>query len=79
MTEAIVPTHTRGWEVQRFRVLVVDDCADETMVLCEGLKLYNYDADGVSTGQAALDRCDRGDIDLVLLDIVLPDLDGYEV
>lgn len=65
--------------MQRYKVLVVDDCADETSVLCEGLRLYNYVADGVYTGQAALDRCEAGDIDLVLLDIGLPDVDGYEV
>lgn len=65
--------------MEQYTVLVVDDCEDETALLCEGLKLHNYHAQGVYTGQAALDRCEAGGIDLVLLDIGLPDIDGHEV
>lgn len=61
------------------RVLVIDDNADEAIVLCEGLKLHDYEAESAETGEAALARCAAGDIDLVLLDVGLPDVDGYEV
>lgn len=61
------------------RVLVIDDIADEAMVLCEGLKLHDYEAESADTGEAALARCAEGGIDLILLDVGLPDIDGYEV
>ncbi|HUW60788.1 MAG TPA: diguanylate cyclase, partial [Candidatus Bathyarchaeia archaeon] len=48
-------------------------------VLCEGLKLHNYEACAVHTGTEALDLCAGGGIDLVLLDVCLPDISGYEV
>lgn len=47
--------------------------------MCEGLKLHDYEAEAAGTGQEALDRCARGGIDLILLDVGLPDMDGYEV
>ncbi len=61
------------------RVLVIDDSADAAIVLCEGLKLHDYEAEAVDTGEAALARCAEGGIDLILLDVGLPDVDGYEV
>jgi diguanylate cyclase (GGDEF)-like protein len=65
--------------VQHYKVLVADDCVDEVMILCHGLEMHNYEAVGVHTGLDAVKRCEEGDIDLLLLDIGLPDIDGYEV
>jgi DNA-binding response OmpR family regulator len=61
------------------RVLVVDDDSDINMALQSALKVGGYEADGVETGAAALDVCERACPDLVLLDLMLPDLDGLEV
>jgi len=58
---------------------VADDCVDEAMVLCQGLQINDYDVTAVHTGQAALERCAQGVVDLLLLDVGLPDIDGYEV
>lgn len=49
------------------------------MVLCEGLKLNGYDAVPAYSGEEALAICGQGDIDLLLLDVGLPGIDGYEV
>lgn len=65
--------------VQEFKVCVVDDCIDEATVLCEGLKLHGYEAVMVHTGKDAVERVSQGDIHLVLLDVGLPDIEGYEV
>ena len=62
-----------------YKVLVADDLKDEASVLCEGLRLNHYQAEAVHTGEDALARCAQGDIDLLLLDVGLPDVDGYEV
>ncbi len=68
-----------GLVVQRIRVCVADDYVDEATVLCEGLRLYDYDAIATHNGQDTLDVCFGGGIDILLLDIGLPDIDGYEV
>ncbi len=65
--------------MHKARVCVVDDCVDEVTVLCEGLTLNGYDAVAAYTGADAIERCKLGGIDLVLLDIALPDVDGLEV
>ncbi len=60
-------------------ICVVDDCMDETTVLCEGLHLFGYRTTAAYTGRQALDICRKENIHLVLLDIGLPDIDGYAV
>jgi two-component system, OmpR family, phosphate regulon response regulator PhoB len=62
-----------------FRVLVVDDDADINESVQAGLKLAGFDAVGALTGEAALAETDRQCPDLVLLDQMLPDIDGAEI
>ena len=63
----------------RYRVCVADDDADSADVLCEGLRSHNYDAIAVNTGAQALEMCAQGAVDLILLDVGLPDISGFEV
>ncbi|MBX7255775.1 MAG: diguanylate cyclase [Candidatus Hydrogenedentes bacterium] len=65
--------------MQQFRVCVADDDEPAATVLCEGLKLNNYDAFAVYTGADALDACRKGGVDLLLLDVCFPDISGFEV
>lgn len=60
-------------------ICVVDDCVDETTVLCEGLHLFGYHTLPAYSGRQALDICSKENIHLILLDIGLPDIDGYAV
>ncbi|MCC6794088.1 MAG: diguanylate cyclase [Candidatus Hydrogenedentes bacterium] len=62
-----------------YRVCVADDHEEAALVLVEGLRRHNYDAFAVHTGAEAIEVCAKGDVDLVLLDICFPDIDGYEV
>ena len=64
---------------RKVRVCVVDDHVESTKVLCEGLELHDYETLPAHTGAEALGICAPGDVDLILLDIGLPDIDGYEV
>jgi DNA-binding response OmpR family regulator len=62
-----------------FRVLIVDDDPDINEVVQEGLRSGGYDTVGALTGAEALAEVERRCPDLVLLDQMLPDLDGVEV
>lgn len=65
--------------MKKIRVCVADDNKDEVLILCESLKLHNYEAIPAFCGAEALDLCKSGSVDLLLLDIGLPDIDGIEV
>ena len=65
--------------MHRLNVCVVDDCVDEASLLCEGLKLHDYSVVAVHSGTEALRICEEQEVEVVLLDIGLPDIDGYEV
>jgi CheY-like chemotaxis protein len=60
-------------------VLVVDDNVDAADSLREMLAMGGYRAASAYTGQAALDLIASDKPDVALLDIGLPDIDGYEV
>ena len=62
-----------------FRVLVVDDDPDINEVVREGLRLAGYEPVPALTGSDALAEVDRRVPDLVLLDQMLPDVDGVEI
>jgi CheY-like chemotaxis protein len=61
------------------RVLVVDDDRDINFALQAALTLAGYTAQGAETGAAALAVCAEACPELVLLDHMLPDLEGTEV
>ncbi len=65
--------------MQSIKICVVDDCVDEATVLCDGLKMFGYDAVAAYSGSEALECCRNSAVHLVLLDVGLPDIDGYEV
>jgi two-component system OmpR family response regulator len=60
-------------------VLVVDDEEHITEMLAMGLGLNGFAVERASTGREALDAITRRRPDLVVLDVMLPDLDGFEV
>ena len=61
------------------RVLVVDDQPQNVRLLEALLSPRGYDVRTASSGEEALAALDKDDVDLVLLDIVMPGMDGYEV
>jgi DNA-binding response OmpR family regulator len=60
-------------------ILVAEDEPALGEMLCDNLSLESYHAELVRTGPAALERMERGGIDLLLLDVMLPGCDGFEV
>ncbi len=61
------------------RVLVVDDVAANARLLEARLAAEYFEVTTVTNGQAALDICGRGECDIVLLDVLMPGMDGFEV
>lgn len=66
-------------ENQGVTVLVVDDMAANRSVLCRQLELNNYHAISVDSGEAALELLARCRPDIVLLDYMMPNMNGIEV
>lgn len=64
---------------QMARVLVVDDEASIVDSVSTVLRYEGYDVDVAGTGRLALKKAQEGQFDLIVLDVMLPDLDGIEV
>lgn len=61
-----------------FQILVVDDDRHTRMLLEAILKAENYTVFTADNGVSALEVLDREHVDLVVLDIMMPKMDGYE-
>lgn len=73
-------TITRNYEFETpTRILLVDDEKEFVQTLSERLKMRQMESDIVYSGQDALDFADREDIEVVILDLKMPGIDGFEV
>ncbi|MGH8171416.1 MAG: response regulator transcription factor [Steroidobacteraceae bacterium] len=63
----------------RTHVLIVDDDQELCSMLGEYLGPEGFTVETAGTGSAALERVARGALDLVVLDVMLPQLSGFEV
>jgi DNA-binding response OmpR family regulator len=61
-----------------FHLLVVDDDKNTRLFLTALLEEAGYTVTAASNGEVALETMDRAHIDLVVLDIMMPKMDGYE-
>jgi len=61
------------------RVLVVDDIPANVKLLEARLSAEYFDVVTAHSGKEALAICERAECDIVLLDVMMPDMDGFEV
>ncbi len=61
------------------KILIVDDIPANLNVLYDTLAKENYEVLAAPSGEIALKNAQRANPDLILLDIVMPDINGYEV
>jgi DNA-binding response OmpR family regulator len=61
------------------RILLVDDEESVQKLLSYPLRSDGYEVVAAADGQEALDRFDEGTFDLVVLDVMLPRVDGFDV
>lgn len=61
------------------RILIVDDNRDIAESLCVLLGIEGYDARPAYTGESALAQAREFEPDVAILDLLLPDIDGFEL
>ena len=61
------------------KILLAEDEVDLNNVVTRYLKKNGYSIDSVLDGEEALDYLEYGEYDLVILDIMMPKVDGFEV
>jgi len=66
-------------DLQKMKVLIVDDVSENIQVAMNILKEENYLLSFASDGFEALELIANEEFDLILLDIMMPKLDGFEV
>jgi DNA-binding NtrC family response regulator len=65
--------------VSRASILVVDDEKNILATLSRALRVEGFDVDVAGSGRIALEKASARAFDLILLDVMMPDLDGLEV
>ena len=68
-----------GDQERRIRILAVDDEPDLTMLCRMSLEHYGFEVDTFNDPQEALSKFKPGSYDLVILDIKMPKMDGFEL
>ena len=61
------------------RILIAEDDRRISSFLAKGLRSHGFSPTVVGTGRDAFDLVSGGDFDLLVLDVGLPDIDGFEV
>jgi two-component system, OmpR family, alkaline phosphatase synthesis response regulator PhoP len=68
-----------GAGAPRARILLVEDEPALVLTLVDRLEAERYEVEAVGDGESALERLGQSSFDLVLLDVMLPGRDGFEV
>ena len=59
------------------RLLIVDDEVNIRAVVREYAEFEDYEVDEASNGMEAVEKCRQNDYDLIIMDVMMPKLDGY--
>lgn len=62
-----------------FKILIVEDDSELRQLFSHVLIKNGYSVTGVCNGKEALDALDKGYYDLIISDIMMPEMDGYEL
>ncbi len=68
----------RGYEGRRRRVLIVDDIEQNRAMLEDALQLLGFETSSAAGGAEALSQVAQAAPDMVLMDVVMPEMDGLE-
>lgn len=62
-----------------FKILIAEDDSELRQLFSHVLIKNGYSVTGVCNGKEALDALDKGYYDLIISDIMMPEMDGYEL
>lgn len=65
--------------MERIKVLLVDDEEELSLVMAERLQLRGFDAEGVTSGEEALERLLEKAFDVAVIDIKMPGIGGLDL
>ena len=60
------------------KILVVDDELSIRMGIREFAEYQGYKVEEAANGKEAVERCRQKDFDIIIMDIMMPEMDGYE-
>ena len=66
-------------ETLSYDILIIEDDTSTIMVLTDFFDIKGFSSIGVTTGTKGLEELNRSAPNLILLDIILPDISGYEI
>ena len=75
----MTPLYAQDRDYSKFLVLAVDDIPLNLLLVQKMLGRFNFRLKTAANGQQALDAVDREKPDLILLDLMMPGIDGFEV
>lgn len=75
----MVPFYAQDHDYSRFNVLAVDDIPLNLLLVQKMLAKFNFKIRTAANGQQALDAVAAQKPDLILLDLMMPGIDGFEV
>jgi DNA-binding response OmpR family regulator len=64
---------------ETFKILIVDDNPNNIQLLGSILNAHNFYAEFATSGKDALEWLDNENFDIILLDVMMPEMDGFEV
>ena len=75
----MTPSYAQDYDYSKFNVLAVDDIPINLVLVQKMLAKFNFKMRTAANGQAALDAVAAQKPDLILLDLMMPGIDGFEV
>ena len=75
----MTPLYAQDHDYSSFSVLAVDDVPINLILVQKMLARFNFQMSTAANGQAALDAVAARKPDLILLDLMMPGIDGFEV
>jgi len=79
LIQNMIPLYAQDHDYSKFLVLAVDDIPLNLLLVSKMLSRFNFRLKTAANGQQALDAVAQEKPDLILLDLLMPVMDGFEV